>query len=36
MVNLHKKFKFDKIKISVIKHLQVTALKERKKEKKNQ
>jgi len=26
MVNLYKKFKFDKIKISIIKHLKVTAL----------
>jgi len=30
MVNLCKKFKFDKIKISIIKHLQVTAVKKKK------
>jgi len=34
MVNLHKKFKFDKIKISIIKHLQVTAVEKKKKKKK--
>jgi len=30
MVNLYKKFKFDKIKISITKHLEVTAVNKKK------